>query len=97
MGKLDGKVTVVSGAARGQSRSYAVSLAQAGADVIALDICGDIENVQYPLARPADLAEPPRLRDRAAPLPGVAPGPARAAGRAGGVAPGHPGLPAGRG
>ena len=51
MGKLDGKVAVVTGAARGQGRSHAVTLARAGADIIAVDICADIENVKYPLAR----------------------------------------------
>jgi NAD(P)-dependent dehydrogenase (short-subunit alcohol dehydrogenase family) len=35
MGKLDNKVAVVSGAARGQGRSHAVSLAAEGADIIA--------------------------------------------------------------
>lgn len=57
MGKLDGKVAVVTGAARGQGRSHAVTLAAEGADIIALDICADIENVKYPLARPQDLEE----------------------------------------
>jgi SDR family mycofactocin-dependent oxidoreductase len=64
MGKLDGKVAVVTGAARGQGRSHAVTLAQAGADIIALDICGDIENVKYPLATPADLEETQRLVEK---------------------------------
>jgi SDR family mycofactocin-dependent oxidoreductase len=64
MGKLDGKVAVVTGAGRGQGRSHAVTLAKAGADVIALDICADIENVQYPLASPADLAETQQLVEK---------------------------------
>jgi SDR family mycofactocin-dependent oxidoreductase len=64
MGKLDGKVAIVSGAARGQGRSHAVTLAKAGADIIALDICADIGSVQYPLARPADLAETQRLVEK---------------------------------
>jgi len=64
MGKLDGKVAVVTGAARGQGRSHAVTLAKAGADIIALDICADIESVQYPLASPADLAETQRLVEK---------------------------------
>ena len=64
MGKLDGKVAVVTGAARGQGRSHAVTLAKAGADIIALDICADIENVQYPLATPADLEETQRLVEK---------------------------------
>ena len=57
MGKLDGKVAVVTGAARGQGRSHAVTMAAEGADIIALDICADIAVVPYPLATAADLAE----------------------------------------
>jgi SDR family mycofactocin-dependent oxidoreductase len=64
MGKLDGKVAVVTGAARGQGRSHAVTLAEAGADVIAVDICADIENVKYPLATPADLDDTRRLVEK---------------------------------
>lgn len=64
MGKLDGKVAVVSGAARGQGRSHAVRLAEEGADIIALDICADIENVRYPLAGPDDLEETKRLVEK---------------------------------
>src|SRR6478752_8700243 len=54
---LDGKVAVVSGAARGQGRAHAVRLAREGADIIAVDICADIDTVHYPLARPEDLDE----------------------------------------
>ena len=55
-GRLDGKVALITGAARGQGRSHAVRLAQDGADVIAVDICRPIDSVAYPLATPADLA-----------------------------------------
>lgn len=44
MGRMDGKVAFVTGAARGQGRSHAVRLAQEGADIIAVDICRDFEN-----------------------------------------------------
>ena len=54
-GRLDGKVALITGAARGQGRSHAVRLAQDGADVIAVDICRQIGSVAYPLATPADL------------------------------------------
>jgi SDR family mycofactocin-dependent oxidoreductase len=57
MGLLDGKVAVVSGAARGQGRAHAVRLAREGADIIAMDICADIQTVHYPLASPEDLDE----------------------------------------
>jgi SDR family mycofactocin-dependent oxidoreductase len=55
MGTLDGKVAVISGAARGQGRSHALRLAGQGADIIALDICRDIPTMDYPNATPADL------------------------------------------
>jgi SDR family mycofactocin-dependent oxidoreductase len=57
MGKLDGKVAFITGAARGQGRSHAVRLAQEGADIIAVDICRQIDSVPYPMASPDDLAE----------------------------------------
>lgn len=44
MGRMDGKVAFVTGAARGQGRSHAVRLAQEGADIIAVDICRDFQN-----------------------------------------------------
>jgi SDR family mycofactocin-dependent oxidoreductase len=56
-GRVEGKVAFISGAARGQGRSHAVRLAQEGADIIAVDICGPIENMAYPPSTPADLAE----------------------------------------
>jgi (+)-trans-carveol dehydrogenase len=55
MGTFDGKVALITGAARGQGRSHAVRLASEGADIVAIDICDDIESVPYDLATPADL------------------------------------------
>ncbi len=57
MGKLDGKVAFITGAARGQGRSHAVRLAQEGADVIAVDLCAQIDTVAYPMATPEDLEQ----------------------------------------
>jgi SDR family mycofactocin-dependent oxidoreductase len=57
MPALAGKVALITGAARGQGRSHAVRLAAEGADIIAIDICAQIESVPYPLARPADLEQ----------------------------------------
>ena len=57
MGKLEGKVAFITGAARGQGRSHALRLAQEGADVIAVDLCGQMASVGYPMATPEDLAE----------------------------------------
>lgn len=55
MGLLDGKVALVTGAARGQGRAHAVTLAREGADVIALDLDRQIDTVPYETARAADL------------------------------------------
>jgi SDR family mycofactocin-dependent oxidoreductase len=55
MGKLDGRVVFVTGAARGQGRSHAVMLAGEGADVVAVDTSGQIGSVAYPLATADDL------------------------------------------
>lgn len=60
MGKLDGKVAFVTGAGRGQGRSHAIRLAQEGADIIAVDICRQIESAPYPLATRAELEETAR-------------------------------------
>ncbi len=57
MGRLEGQVAFITGAARGQGRSHAVRLAQEGADVIAVDVCKQVETVPYPTATPDDLAE----------------------------------------
>jgi SDR family mycofactocin-dependent oxidoreductase len=55
MGKLDGKVALVTGAARGQGRSHAVRLAEEGANIIAIDLCAAIPTVNYPPATREDL------------------------------------------
>jgi SDR family mycofactocin-dependent oxidoreductase len=61
MGKLDGKVAVISGAARGQGRSHAVTLAKEGADIVAFDICAPLRAPAHPPATEDDLAETVRL------------------------------------
>ncbi|PZF79522.1 mycofactocin-coupled SDR family oxidoreductase [Jiangella anatolica] len=57
MGRVSGKVAFITGAARGQGRSHAVRLAQEGADIIAVDICGQIDTVPFPMASPEDLEQ----------------------------------------
>lgn len=61
MGVLDGKVVFITGAARGQGRAHAVTLASQGADIIAVDLCEQITGVPYPLATPEDLQATVRL------------------------------------
>jgi SDR family mycofactocin-dependent oxidoreductase len=57
MGRLDGRVALVTGAARGQGRVHAQKLAAEGADIVALDICGELDGIElaYRLATPEDL------------------------------------------
>ena len=59
--RLQGTVAFITGAARGQGRSHAVRMAEEGADIIAVDICHDIDSNRYPLASAADLTETERL------------------------------------
>jgi SDR family mycofactocin-dependent oxidoreductase len=56
-GKLAGKVAFITGAARGQGRAHATTMAREGADIAALDICRTLDYPRYPLATPADLDE----------------------------------------
>lgn len=63
-GRVEGKVALITGAARGQGRSHAVRLAQEGADIIAVDICGPIRpgtDTAIPASTPEDLAETANL------------------------------------
>jgi SDR family mycofactocin-dependent oxidoreductase len=59
-GRVEGKVAFITGAARGQGRSHAVKLASEGADIIAIDICHDVEGA-LAMATPDDLAETVKL------------------------------------
>jgi SDR family mycofactocin-dependent oxidoreductase len=55
-GRVEGKVAFITGAARGQGRSHAITLALEGADIIAVDLCSQVDSVPYPMATPEDLA-----------------------------------------
>jgi len=61
MGRVDGKVAFITGAARGQGRSHAVRLAEEGADIVGLDFCEDLACIPYALATSDDLEETARL------------------------------------
>lgn len=48
--QFEGKVAFITGAARGQGRSHAVRFAEEGADIIAIDLCEQIDSVAYSMA-----------------------------------------------
>src|SRR3954464_10622677 len=60
MGRVQGKVAFITGAARGQGRSHAVMLAREGADIVATDLCAKIAWTTYPGSSEHDLAETKR-------------------------------------
>ncbi|HWC80494.1 MAG TPA: mycofactocin-coupled SDR family oxidoreductase [Pseudonocardiaceae bacterium] len=64
MGRVQDKVVVITGAARGQGRAHALRLAEEGADIIALDLCAQIDTVGYPLAAQEDLDETARCVEK---------------------------------
>ena len=64
MGRLDGKVVLITGGARGQGRSHAVTFAREGADIVLSDICAPLPGVTYPAATSEDLAETVRLVEK---------------------------------
>jgi len=58
---MDGKVALITGAARGQGRSHAVRLAEEGADIIAVDICDNIDSVPFSMGTADQLAETTKM------------------------------------
>lgn len=57
MGMLEGQVALITGGSRGQGRAHAVTCAREGADVIIVDIAGQMDTVPYKMATQADLDE----------------------------------------
>jgi SDR family mycofactocin-dependent oxidoreductase len=54
---LEGQVALITGAGRGQGRSHALKLAEAGARVVCTDIGQDVPTMKYSLATRAELEE----------------------------------------
>jgi len=63
-GQFDGKVAFITGAARGQGRSHAVRFAEEGADIIAVDLCDQLDSVAYPMPTREDLDETVNLVEK---------------------------------
>jgi SDR family mycofactocin-dependent oxidoreductase len=61
MGKLEGRVALVTGGARGQGRSHALALAREGADIIVCDIADQIKSIPYTMGSVEQLEETVKL------------------------------------
>src|SRR5690348_7193399 len=57
MGSLDGRVALITGAARGQGRAHALAMAAEGADIAVTDAPGPMAGLTYPLGTEDDLRE----------------------------------------
>ena len=65
MGRLDGKVALVTGASRGQGRAIASKLASDGADVVVTDVGRDIAGLDYSMATDEEAQETVALVEEA--------------------------------
>jgi SDR family mycofactocin-dependent oxidoreductase len=63
-GRVQGKVALITGAARGQGRNHAVRLAREGADLLLVDVPGDYTELDYAMATAAELEETARLVEK---------------------------------
>src|SRR5579871_100574 len=68
MGRVQGKVALITGAGRGQGRSHAVRLAEEGADIIGIDLgaaaAASIGTVPYAVATEEDLDDTAALVEK---------------------------------
>jgi NAD(P)-dependent dehydrogenase (short-subunit alcohol dehydrogenase family) len=55
--KLDGKVAIVTGGARGNGFAAAKCLAEEGADIAIADICEDMKTIPYAMSTPESMAK----------------------------------------
>lgn len=62
--RFEGKVAFITGAARGQGRAHAVRFAEEGADIIAVDLCRQLDSVAYAMSTPDDLDETVNLVEK---------------------------------
>ncbi len=61
MGKLEGRVAIITGGGRGQGRSHAIAMAREGADIVVCGLQHQPAEVKYPLYEEGDLEETVRL------------------------------------
>lgn len=65
MGRVEGKVVLITGAGRGQGRNHALRLAEQGANIVAIDACTGYDSLNYGMATEQDLAETARIVEAA--------------------------------
>jgi NAD(P)-dependent dehydrogenase (short-subunit alcohol dehydrogenase family) len=64
VGRVEGKVALITGAARGQGREHAIRLAEEGADIIAVDVPHEIVDIAYETGTADELAETARFVEK---------------------------------